>query len=229
MEPKSDSHTEAIGAAASPDAPITWRGALPGLIFIALLDSAYLWGGPAVQSALQRYGWAWLALFLIGPVAYIVASRRPLRSLGYHRRNAWRWYAWGVGAGALWRLLDVVLAVGVWSSAGPAMTPAVNFLTWLLNALVIVPLLEETFFRGYLQAGLENGLGPLPAIVIQALLFAGHPYHLAQGPLKLPSIVLFGLIAGVLYWRTRSIASVYGAHGMANVLPALIQAIGGAL
>jgi len=34
-----------------------------------------------------------------------------------------------------------------------------------------------------------------------------------------PVIFLIGLIAGLIYWYTRPIVSLFGAHGMANALP----------
>lgn len=202
---------------------LTARAVLPGLAFILLLDGATLAGGPAVREWLLRNGALWSALFLAFPLAYVLAARRPLSVLGYHGRRALPLYLWGVLAGALWRLLDVLVALGVSGQLGLS----VAFIPWLLNAVLVVPLFEETFFRGYLQAGLEERLGPAPAILIQALLFAGHPYHVAQGWQKLPSIALFGVIAGLVYWRSRSMAAAYGAHGMANVLPRLIQVVAG--
>jgi membrane protease YdiL (CAAX protease family) len=205
---------------------ITWSGILPGLLFILALDVAYWLGGPVVRGVLERFGLVWSAAFIALPVAYVVSSGRSWRDLGYRRQGARRYYVWGLGIGAVWRLLDLLLAFGAGGTMGLSPGGAVTLLGWLFNGLILVPLLEETFFRGYLQAGLEDRLGPLPAIVLQAALFAGHPYHAVQGPLKVSSIALFGVIAGVLYWRTRSIASVYGAHGMANVLPRLVTALG---
>jgi len=202
---------------------LTARAVLPGLGFILLLDGATLAGGPAVREWLLHNGALWSALFLAFPLAYVLAARRPLSALGYHGRRALPLYLWGVLAGALWRLLDVLWAMGTSGQLGLDLA----FIPWLFNALLVVPLFEETFFRGYLQAGLEERLGPLPAILIQALLFAGHPYHVSQGWHKLPSIALFGAIAGLVYWRTRSMAAAYGAHGMANVLPRLLQALAG--
>ena len=206
---------------------VPWRAVWPGLAFILLLDGLALGGGPTVCAALYRYSALWTGMFLALPLAYLLAARRPLCALGYHRRQALRWYVWGIGAGALWRLFDVLIGLGLRNRAGFELSAMPEVLLWLGNALIIVPLFEETFFRGYLQAGLEARIGPLPAIIVQAVLFAGHPFHVSQGLASLPSIALFGVIAGALTWRTRSIAAAYGAHGMANVLPRLIQALAG--
>jgi membrane protease YdiL (CAAX protease family) len=199
---------------------VSWRGALAGLIFIVFLDGAYWLGGPATRDLLLRWGLLWSALFLALPLAYALSTRRGLRALGYRPQSALRYYLWGVAAGALWRLADTLYAAGAGGLLGP-----LELLRTLFDAFILVPLLEETFFRGYLQAGLTARLGPLPAVFIQALLFAGHPYHVAQGLLKLPSIFLFGVIAGLLTWRTRTLAAAWGAHGLANILPALITAL----
>jgi membrane protease YdiL (CAAX protease family) len=197
------------------------------LAFIVSLDIAALAGGPPARAFLLRYSVVWTALFLAFPLAHILATRRPLADLGYRRQGALRWYLWGVAGGVLWRLADVLIGIGFWSRPGLDLARLWSEAFWLLNALVIIPLFEETFFRGFLQAGLEARWGPLPAILIQAMLFACHPAHVAQGWSKLPSIALFGVIAGLLFWRTRAQAAAWGAHGAANVLPRLIQIAAG--
>jgi membrane protease YdiL (CAAX protease family) len=93
----------------------------------------------------------------------------------------------------------------------------------VLSALVVVPLLEESFFRGYLQADLAARWGPYVAVVVQALLFALHPLHGVQGWSAFPSIFLFGLLAGGLVQISRSIWCAWGAHGAGNILPALVR------
>lgn len=189
--------------------------------FILFLDGAYLLGGPLVRASLDRLGLGWSALFLALPLADVATSRGSLASLGYQRAGWFRWTLWGVLAGAVWRLVDVLTLYPLWGP-GLGFSPLVAWGAWLIHALVLVPLLEETFFRGYLQAGLACFVPPWVAIGIQAVLFASHPWHLAQGWIHWPSIFLFGVVTGWLRWRTGSLAGPWGAHGMANVLPELL-------
>jgi membrane protease YdiL (CAAX protease family) len=162
-----------------------------------------------------------MLLLLAMGLAYLLFTRKPPSALGYRRDRAFTYYMRGLAAGALWRLWSMLTNYYGWWDALPG--PALG-LPWagLLSALVVVPLLEETVFRGYLQAGLEARLGPLLAIAIQALLFALHPAHALQGWRAFPSVFAFGLLAGALYWRAGAIWIVLGAHGLANVLPYIV-------
>jgi membrane protease YdiL (CAAX protease family) len=216
-EAMSQSRSHATG-----EEQVTFRGALPGLVFVLVLEATYWLGGSAARAWLLAHAWSWLILFVGIPVAYLLASRQGAGALGYHRRLGLSWYARGFALGALWRLVDV--ATNHWRlfRLSSQVRPG-NLAGSLLGALVVVPLLEETFFRGYLQPGLAARWGPVLAVFIQALLFAFHPLHAVQGWSALPSIFLFGLLAGVLYGYSRSIWSVWGAHGAGNVLPAVVR------
>lgn len=217
---------------------ITFKAILPGLIFILSLNLSYILGNLTLRELILSYGYIWMALFLALPLAYIIVRRASLRELGYRGDDPFWLYAQGVAAGALWRLFDVLAGYygffGFLESLGlksqeKAMLTLSPWLGIILSNLFITPLLEDTFFRGFLQPGLEEGFGPIVAIFIQAALFSTHPYHVVQSYDNLPRIFIFGLIAGFLYWRTRSIIPVFGAHGWANFLPKIIQAIAGAV
>ncbi|MGC8839722.1 MAG: CPBP family intramembrane glutamic endopeptidase [Anaerolineae bacterium] len=196
--------------------------------FILLLDGAYLLGGFRARACLEQWGIVWSACFLALPLADVLASRGSLASLGYRGDQSLRWTLWGILAGAVWRLVDVLTVFPLWGpQRWPGLGPLVAWGAWLLNALVVIPLLEETFFRGYLQEGLASWVPPWAAIGIQAVLFACHPWHLAQGWVHWPSIFLFGVLAGWLRWRTGSLAGPWGAHATANALPTLVLHIAG--
>lgn len=213
---------------ASPPAAFARLGVALG--FILLLDGAYLLGGPQARAFLERAGVVWSACFLALPLADVAVSRGSPALLGYRRAGWLRWYLWGVLVGAVWRLVDILLTVPLLGvRLGPGAGAVTGWGAWLLNALVLVPLLEETFFRGYLQEGLSRFLPPWAAIIVQAVLFASHPWHLAQGWVHWPSIFLFGVVTGWLRWRTGSLAGPWGAHGMANILPELLLRAAGVL
>ena len=196
--------------------------------FIVLLDGAYLVGGPVVRALLHQVSIVWSALFLALPLADMWAGRWSPALLGYRRDGWWRYYLWGIAAGAVWRLLDVLVSVGILGTGSrPGGSVIIGWGAWLLNGLVLVPLLEETFFRGYLQAGLAQHMHPWLAILLQSVLFTLHPWHAGQGWVHLPTIFLFGVLTGWLRWRTNSMGGPWGAHGMANVLPEALARFGG--
>lgn len=74
---------------------------------------------------------------------------------------------------------------------------------WLIFAagVLIAPLVEELFFRGFIFTGLREKYGWIPAALISAGLFA--VVHLQ--PITIPPIFLLGLIFAYLYQRTESI------------------------
>lgn len=85
---------------------------------------------------------------------------------------------------------------------------------WLifLAGIVVAPLVEEIFFRGFLFTGLRERYGWIAAALISAALFAA--VHLQ--PITMPPIFLMGLIFAYLYQRTESIWPAVLMHFMTN-------------
>ncbi len=73
----------------------------------------------------------------------------------------------------------------------------------------------ETFFRGYLLFGLEQRLGPAPAILITTLATA--LVHLSRPPGECFAALIAGLVAGYVALRTRSIWGVFVVHLVAGL------------
>jgi len=139
---------------------------------------------------------------------------------GYTRDRGLADYGWGMVAGGIWRGLS--MAFNLWSGWARI---GWGVFSWI-GALVIIPLVEETFFRGYLGRALRLRVGKWPAILVQGILFALHPGHWAQGYLHLISIFLFGILAGWLMEKRGSIWASWGAHGFANILPEVLRFFG---
>ncbi len=89
---------------------------------------------------------------------------------------------------------------------------------WMVAVAVIIvaPIAEEFFFRGWLQTAIANQLSPQKrrrAILYGALVFAG----IHVGSLYLPQFAL-GLIAGALYFWSGGLLPGILAHAMHNGL-----------
>ena len=80
----------------------------------------------------------------------------------------------------------------------------------LLNGLY-----EETFLLGYLIRGF-SAAGASFALGLNVLVRL--LYHLYQGPMGAVSVVIFGLVVGYYYWRTRVLWPAVFAHMLADVL-----------
>lgn len=88
----------------------------------------------------------------------------------------------------------------------------------LVGASVLVPIGEETAFRGLLFRGLRTQWGVVAAMVISSLAFSlGHLDLLAALP-----IFLFGLGLAWSVKRTGSLFPAVVAHGLFNLFPLLI-------
>jgi len=70
---------------------------------------------------------------------------------------------------------------------------------------ILTPIMEEVFWRGFVQRALERVAGPLPALVGQAVLFASA--HLPPFGRFGPALAL-GLVAGTWRWRRRTLVPI---------------------
>lgn len=80
----------------------------------------------------------------------------------------------------------------------------------LLAMIVVIgaPIVEELFFRGLLYRSIEHRWGGIWAIVGSALVFGAAHLQLLQ----LPGLVLFGLVAALLVYRTNRLGTAIWAH-----------------
>ena len=74
----------------------------------------------------------------------------------------------------------------------------------VIFAVAIAPIVEETFFRGFLFRSFRNGLGVIGAALVTGLLFGS--VHVGSAPVAaLPLLALFGVMLALLFEQTRSL------------------------
>ncbi|WP_101068251.1 exosortase E/protease, VPEID-CTERM system [Roseovarius salinarum] len=120
----------------------------------------------------------------------------------------------GLAVGAAW----VVLAPAPDApSAALAQLPAAALVAWaavrILGTVALVPLIEELFFRGYVQARIDTGGWPrrVAAVGVSAGLFALlHGRWLEAG--------LAGTVFSLLYIKHGRLADAIAAHAIANAV-----------
>jgi membrane protease YdiL (CAAX protease family) len=111
---------------------------------------------------------------------------------------------------AQWRLLPRLPDDPELVAAEFLATPLGAFAFFLAIA-IMAPLIEEFAFRGWMLRDLQRVVGPLPAILITGVSFS-----LLHGRLDAIHHIAFGVFAGWVVWRTRSIwAGVY-MHALNN-------------
>ena len=140
-----------------------------------------------------------------------------------------------------WRLDPLALGSGLiigaaWIASGPAAAESdllagmtgVSLTIWvvtrMLGTTILVPVLEELLFRGYVVSriapsgtGVRMGIAVLVSAVLFALL---HDRWLAAG--------LAGVVFGLLVWRSRNITDAIVSHAAANGTIALWALLTGA-
>ncbi len=87
---------------------------------------------------------------------------------------------------------------------------------------ILAPISEEIGFRGVLMGGLiRMRCRAWPAIVISAIVFAFfHGTHI-----QLLGTMVFGIISGWLYWRTRSLIPSMVIHMVNNSTACILEAL----
>lgn len=185
---------------------------LPFIVFMlsGVLAQAF-WTEPALAYPLQA-GLMFLALWWV---------RRPLRDV-VRKPGAMAIVA-GAAIGAGW----------IWMAPGSdGMSPALAGLTpvmfglWaaarIVGTVVFVPVIEELFFRGYLQDRIDGDGWPrkVIAIILPTALFALlHGRWLEAG--------VAGVVFGLLYMRSGRLADAVAAHAVANAIIAIVAAMRG--
>ncbi|MEN6336044.1 MAG: CPBP family intramembrane glutamic endopeptidase, partial [Phycisphaerales bacterium] len=79
------------------------------------------------------------------------------------------------------------------------------FLALAARVAILTPIMEEVFWRGFVQRALERVAGPVPALVGQAVLFASA--HLPPFGRFGPALAL-GLVAGTWRWRRKTLVPI---------------------
>jgi len=93
---------------------------------------------------------------------------------------------------------------------------------WLsLLAVFFAPVVEEFFFRGFMQPAIIKRLGVIGGIVVTALIFGiSHTQYLNYGA-ALFSVTAIGLILGIARYKTGSVMPGIFAHFFNNFLAVL--------
>lgn len=123
-------------------------------------------------------------------------------------------------------VLDSVLSTGVRVPQRLGPYPTHNVLLRMLKTALLVPALEELFFRGYLEGALER-YGKTRAAVVSSLCFAAvHMGGKGAAPMQWLLFAAMGLLFSALRMKTGSMIAPILVHGCYNLSLILIDSMG---
>lgn len=173
--------------------------------------------------------------FLIAPLVVALAQRPPgttardgMRALGFRKAPFWPSVGWIVGGMVVVYVLGIIYSLliqhfnwGLQTNAQALQQTAqyapITTICTLIGAVIIAPFCEETFFRGYLFAGLLKGVHVWLAALIAAVLFT--LVHTDVGSAAL--LLAIGLILAAMRYRLGSIWPGMVLHALNNGLAAI--------
>jgi membrane protease YdiL (CAAX protease family) len=99
------------------------------------------------------------------------------------------------------------------------MTDTYNTAGWLpllwIAVVGFAPVFEEVFFRGFIFVGLQRScIGAAGTILLTSLVWAS--LHLQYNIIGMATIVIFGIVLGVVRLKTRSLWSTILLHSLWN-------------
>jgi uncharacterized protein len=80
--------------------------------------------------------------------------------------------------------------------------------------IIVAPVAEEVFFRGFLYQAFRNSFGVLPGALLSALIFGAIHFEF----FKLVQLAILGVILALLFEKTRSLWSPIILHAVNNTL-----------
>ncbi len=217
----------------------TWGFRSVALGVLALVPTALLVSGLAALlplSVVTVLGTGLLALAQLALVWLLAMRAWPphLPAVGLARARMQRWRVWlagvavfGLNLGFAQLYAMATMALG-WDFLTPPDLPTDLLLPggWVIGSVValvvITPVAEEIFFRGFVLRGLTSSWGFGPALVVSSGVFAG--LHADPGVI-IPVFVTALLLAG-LYRYTGSVLPGVGVHAGQNLLAVLVVIFG---
>jgi hypothetical protein len=143
----------------------------------------------------------------------------------YHSQILWRFEPLAMVAGVAIGILWIAVSSGRYAVDGPleaalAALPAGLLAVWILlriaGTIILVPVVEELFFRGYVLDRLDRGGTGMRivALGVSTGLFAALHDRWALAAVA-------GVVYGLIYLRKRQIADAVAAHATSNAVIAL--------
>lgn len=148
-------------------------------------------------------------------------------------RSSWKWYIVGISLGASFGFIQAPMnwLYNLIFESEYLIVYDFDGMKELWNAntiarMLLIPMGEELFFRGFIQQNLQKQLNPIGAVLISSILFAS--IHLPYAGFVLDTVALNwhlvyitmfgGIISGLIYYKSNSIWPSILFHAFWNLL-----------
>jgi membrane protease YdiL (CAAX protease family) len=190
----------AVGTGAdSDDIPVAWTMVANGFFQLSLLGTAYFFARTYGGASAERFGWRTARLWptvgwaVLALVAYYVFQAVWISLLNLQNETD--------------EITDKL--------KDDPTTATVALIA--VFAVVIAPIVEETFFRGYVFTALRTSLPTGWAAVITGLIFGA--VHGFGSPIGfLPPLAVLGIVLCLVYWKTGSLLPCIALHLTNNAI-----------
>jgi membrane protease YdiL (CAAX protease family) len=202
--------------------------------------------GDWIKSLSPAYGLKSLFIFLVY-IAQVAAMIFPLWFLAVRKRDVklynfgFRWI--GTGKTILWVICAYVFYLGLgtlfiilfynFGLGSLGFEPQSNIfdlfgreplgvIIAFVIALIIAPLTEELFFRGFMLQTISKIISPIWGIILTALIFAAVHFEFQS----IAPLIILSLVLNILYVKTRSIWPGIVFHILNNTIAFIVVLFG---
>ena len=164
-----------------------------------------------------------------------LTSKPRLWHFGLRRARFWPTVGWAaLGFGTFW-LLEIVYVVAVHPTGKQHVTEDLGakgsqlaIAAAAFAVIVVAPVCEEIFFRGFFYRALRTRMGVAAAAIIDGLVFGAIHYGGSDTVEILPILALLGVIFCLVYEVTGTIFSTIALHSLNNSISYGASVHGGA-
>ncbi len=188
------------------------KNVLQSLILVLLMRSINLAMPPLFVNNLLWYILTYGVMFI--PIYLIIKNQQiSLNELGIHSKNLRVYLPYAFLIGIVFSYIEFLI-----TNPAPLIESLqpLNIILLVAVMFIFVGGVEELIFRSILQTRLEKVLGITNSIFLSGLLFG--IMHSVYG--LVPEIlfaILYGIIIGYIFQKTRSFPFILAIHGTANV------------
>ena len=147
------------------------------------------------------------------------------------QRPFWKTIAWAAGAMVTFYVFAALYYVAVQPDSEQTVTQdlgadqgTLGLIVAGVTVIVVAPIVEEFFFRGFFYKALRTSLSVVPAGIVVGVLFGLVHYTDPDSLQILPPLAVLGFLFCFVYERTGTLLAPIGMHAVNNMIAYAAQA-----